>query len=444
MRGRRVGALVAGYRDGEMPLNSDDVELVRTLLNQAALAIENAQLLDQLQIQLEEVRELKRYTERIIESSPAGIAVLDDDGRIQSANLAFAALVGCRPRRAQAPAAARACCRVERLPAPGEGLVEVGIVDAPAAASARSRPASRRSPRRDGAGRACWWCNDVTERVAMEHELEEKERLASLGMLAAGVAHEVNTPITGISSYAQMLLEETPSDDPRYGVLKKVERQTFRASRIVNSLLELARNRQRGQRRSPLAELVQRVPRPAARPHRARSASRSSSQPVRRRGDRWLGNDSELQQVFTNLLSNAIDAMHGGGTLRVTVELPTRRRGRTRCEVVDDTGPGIARATLDRVIFQPFFSTKLAAGGTGLGLSISYEIVRRHGGELRVEDRPDGEGCRFVVRAPPSPEIGSMNILIVDDEEVLQDVLASLIRKEGHQAIVGARAARRR
>ena len=206
MRGRRVGALVCGLRYGEMPFSSDDLELVRTLLDQASLAIENAHLLDRLQTQLEEVRELKQYTESIIEASPAGIAVLDAEGRIVSANLAFAALAGADPdalRRKQLldvlpldRCPARATARSSSASSTGAG------------ASGRSRPAWRRSPRR-AARRVVLVVNDVTERVAMERKLEEKERLASLGIMAAGIAHEVNTPITGISSYAQMLLAAT-------------------------------------------------------------------------------------------------------------------------------------------------------------------------------------------------------------------------------------------
>ena len=239
MRGRRVGALVCGLRYGEMPFSSDDLELVRTLLDQASLAIENAHLLDRLQTQLEEVRELKQYTESIIEASPAGIAVLDAEGRIQSANLAFAALAGADPDALKRQRLLDVL-PLERVPAPGDGLLELGIVDGRGRERSIQASVAPFSSAR-GAG-AVLVVNDVTERMAMERKLEEKERLASLGIMAAGIAHEVNTPITGISSYAQMLLDATPSEDPRYPLLKKVERQTFRASRIVNSLLKLARN----------------------------------------------------------------------------------------------------------------------------------------------------------------------------------------------------------
>ena len=153
----------------------------------------------------------------------------------------------------------------------------------------------------------------------MENALREKDRLAALGMLAAGVAHEVNTPITGISSYAQMLLEETAPSDPHYDILKKVERQTFRAARIVNNLLEFAHRRQNEPKPVDLAPLL--------------------SECVDLLGDRigkrriavdWtppeeklqvVGCDGELQQVFTNLILNAIDAMNEtGGRLTLGLE----------------------------------------------------------------------------------------------------------------------------
>ena len=152
-----------------------------------------------------------------------------------------------------------------------------------------------------------------------------------------------------------------------------------------------------------------------------------------------MGCDGELQQVLTNLVLNAVDAMNEtGGRLGITLEaggpLVTLR--------VQDSGPGIPAEKLE-MIFQPFYSTKLNRGGTGLGLAISYDIVRRHGGDLRVASRP-GEGACFLVELPryrdprgPSRCHG-MNILIIDDEEVLQDILTVLIRKEGHTPITAS------
>jgi hypothetical protein len=392
VRGRRVGALVCGLRYGEMPFSSDDLELVRTLLDQASLAIENAHLLDRLQTQLEEVRELKQYTESIIEASPAGIAVLDEGGRIVSANLAFAALAGADPDALKRKRLLDVL-PLDRVPSPNDGPLELGIVDGRGRERSIQASVAPFSSTRGAA--VVLVVNDITERVAMERKLEEKERLASLGIMAAGIAHEVNTPITGISSYAQMLLASTDSGDPRYPLLKKVERQTFRASRIVNSLLKLARNQAVETNPVDVTELVGEcleLLRDRIEALRIRVVmDNGTGHPI------VNGSDGELQQVFTNLLQNAIEAMHDGGTLRVS----TRLTGPWIEVAIDDTGPGIDPAARERV-FEPFYSTKQRAGGTGLGLSISHEIVRRHGGELAIEDRPDGPGCRFVVRLRPA------------------------------------------
>ena len=305
VRASRIGAALVGYHRDGSPLSSEDLDLAETLLNQAALAIENAQLVDQLHRQLEERVLLEQHKEGIIESSPAGIAVLDSEGRIESANLAFAALAGVqRPEAVGRPL--QELLPVNPLPEPGAGLLEVSFCDA--AGQERHLQMSVAMLDRMGAGpQRVLVVQDISERIAMESALREKDRLAALGMLAAGVAHEVNTPITGISSYAQMLLAETDVSDPRYDMLKKVETQTFRAARIVNSLLELARDREHESRPVDLRAILEESAE-LLRERMAKRGTRLAWQPPP--GDfRVLGNDGELQQVFTNLMLNAIDAM---------------------------------------------------------------------------------------------------------------------------------------
>ncbi|MEA2695032.1 MAG: two-component system, NtrC family, sensor kinase [Acidobacteriota bacterium] len=391
--GTRVGIVLTGYKKDGDPLNSEDAELIRHLLNQAALAIENAQLLGQLHHQLEEVLRLQRYNEGIFESSPAGIAVLDPAGRVVSVNAALVQLAG-RERAALVGRPLAEVLPVSPLPRPGEAPVEVSFCDA----QGRERYlqlslADFSGTPGIGENLVVLVIHDVSERVEMEQALKEKDRLAALGMLAAGVAHEVNTPITGISSYAQMLLSETAESDPHYDILKKVERQTFRAARIVNNLLEFAKNRQNERRPVTLAPLL------------TESLDLLGDRLGKRRIELdWqlptevisvLGCDGELQQVFTNLLLNALQAMNEkGGKLTVRLEADAAC---ARVHIVD-TGPGIPPERLTRV-FEPFYSTKLASGGTGLGLAISYDIVRRHGGNLSVASEP-GAGARFTVELP--------------------------------------------
>jgi len=393
VRGVRVGLVLTSLRRDGRPLDSEDVEIVRALLDPAALALENAQLLDQVQRQLERVVALQQHNEGILESSPAGIAVLDREGQVISANLAFAALAG-RPRAELLGCRLSELVAIPGLPEPGGGISLVECRDG----LGRERQLQvSLAPLQGGErfGQRVLVLQDVSERVAMENALKEKDRLASLGVLAAGVAHEVNTPLTGISSYAQLLLADTEETDPRHELLRKVERQTFRASRIVSGLLEFARRPGRERRPVDLAELLGET----AELLRERLAARS----IRLRwkapeGEAAVvqGSEGELQQVFTNLMLNAIDAMapHGGGELTLALE----RRGDRARVLVDDTGPGLRPEHLDR-IFEPFFTTKRDDGGTGLGLSISYNIVEQHGGKISAENRPEG-GCRFVVELP--------------------------------------------
>jgi signal transduction histidine kinase len=391
VRETRVGVLVTGLRGDGEPFDSEDIELVRALLDQAALAIENARLLDQVHRQLEEVVALQQHNEGILESSPAGIAVLDAADRIVSSNLAFAALAG----RTRGEIVGRRLAEVldlGELPAPGTPPLHVDCRDA--LDRLRHVEASVAWLRGPDSDRRVLAVQDVTERVAMERALREKDRLASLGVLAAGVAHEVNTPLTGISSYAQMLLAETPTDDPRRELLEKVEKQTFRASRIVSNLLEFARKPGRESRAVELGSLLSETAellRERLHAKRARLAWQPPADPVE-----VTGSEGELQQVFTNLLLNAIDAMaeQGGGELRLSL---ATREGRAIVAVEDD-GPGVPESMRDS-IFQPFVTTKRGSDGTGLGLSICFNIVEQHGGRIGFENLSPS-GCRFAVDLP--------------------------------------------
>lgn len=390
-----LGILVTGFKADAEPLSSDDTRLIRQLLSGAALAIENAKLVTELHSRLSEIGRLQHFSQGIIESSPAGIAVVDGDRRIVSANAAFGQMFGRVPESLAGEPLATVL-PVAALPEVGDPLHEVGFCDSTGRERHVQLSSADFQASVEGEGPAerhlVLVVHDVSERVAMERELREKDRLAALGLLAAGVAHEVNTPITGISSYAQMLLADTPEDDPRHEILKKVEKQTFRAARIVNSLLEFARNRTDERRPVDLVPLL-------------KETLDLLDERRSRRGCRLelslpevpltvFGSDGELQQIFTNLVLNALDAMPAGGHLKVTA----RSAGGHVEVAVSDTGSGIATERLAR-IFEPFFSTKLGQGGTGLGLTITSDLVRRHHGEIRVESAP-GEGTTFHVRLP--------------------------------------------
>lgn len=391
VRGCRVGLVLLSYKEADVPLNSEDIDLARGLLNQAALALENARLLEEVQRQLAEVTELKEHNRGIIESSPAGLAVLDDDEQIVLSNQAFAALASAMGvSRSIMGRKFEDIIPVRPLPVTGSGALEVGFCDVSgqehylliSQASYQERP---------GRHLSIVVVQDISEQIGLEMELKEKEQLASLGMLAAGVAHEVNTPITGISSYAQLLLAETGKGDPHYPILKKMERQTFRAAQIVNNLLEFSRNRRSEHEAVRLQAVIHECCQMLA--ERASEAGVVITTDSSEEQLAVVGREGELAQVFNNLLTNAIDAMAGKGG-RITLDT-TCDGDRATVRLVD-TGPGIAPERLER-IFQPFFSSKLNHGGTGLGLAISYNIVRRHGGEIWAENNSPGPGCAFTV-----------------------------------------------
>ncbi len=394
VRDRRVGLLYVGHHTGGAPLSRDDLALIRQLLNHAALAIENAQLLEQSRRQLDRVSELKQFSDEIIESSPAGIAVVDSANRIVTANGAFAALVGLT-RSGLEGQALDGLIPLQLFPKQGDPPVEVRFEDS----HGREQQLQLSVAEFLGAahGHRVVVAHDIAEREAMKRKLAENQRLAAIGAMAAGVAHEVNTPLTGISSYAQMLLAETPDRDPRRRLLRKVERQTFRAARIVNTLLDFARHGRHESAAVDLGAVIQESCDMLA----ARFAEAGVAVHVDLdSGDGiWvLGNDTELGQVLANLLANAVDAMTEAGAAPRRLTLAVRNLDGQINVFIDDTGPGIREQHLERV-FEPFFSTRKANGGTGLGLSISQEIVRRHGGDLSASNL-DPAGCRFTVRLP--------------------------------------------
>ena len=230
--------------------------------------------------------------------------------------------------------------------------------------------------------------------------------MASLGLLAAGVAHEVNTPLTGISSYTQMLLEQADPQDPRTAVLEKIEKQTFRAARIVNGLLHLSRSnagdaseRTRVDVNAVIGDVLSLLE------HQFQKGSVKIRRELAPGEVPVVGFEFKLQQVFLNLFLNARDAMPSGGWLTIS----TRVEGDEAVAEVSDTGAGIPAEHLDR-IYDPFFTTKPIGHGTGLGLSITYGIVREHDASIQCQSAP-GQGTRFTLRfklAQPDAQLAAM------------------------------------
>ncbi len=404
LQGRRVGIIALGHLPKGHHFSTEDLELLAALAGYAAMALENANLYRSVETKALELQRLKAYTENIIESINVAVLALDSGGRITSCNRAFEALYG-----------------VIRQQITGSFVEELFSADVIASIQRASgtKGWDLRSPANifklyleSRAGQrlivnlsliplrsslavntgSLIVLDDITEKVYLEDQLMQAEKLSSIGLLAAGIAHEVNTPIAGISSYTQMLLEEMPESDRRKPILEKIEKQTFRAAEIVNGLLNFSRlsgsefnavdiNRLIDDSLGLLNHQLE------INHIKVESRLEDSLPPV-------YGNRGKLQQVFVNLFLNARDAMPSGGDLTVETAI------NESMIIVDisDTGMGISEENLKR-IFDPFFTTKVLGKGTGLGLAVTYGIIQEHGGRIFVDSNA-GNGTHFRLKLP--------------------------------------------
>jgi two-component system, NtrC family, sensor kinase len=402
-----IAVLALGQKDRGEPLSSEDMALLLAVAAQVGTAIENGRLYQQLRAQADQVERMRQSNENILESLDNGLAVVDAGDRVIRWNRALERLTGVPRQEAEgrvfgellgaelveaiqsarrADPSGAALYRVPLAPARGrhdKGLL-VNVVVVPLRGDLTGADA-------DG---SILVFEDVTSRARLEEQLQISDKMASIGLLAAGVAHEVNTPLTGISSYTQMLLDRADPEDPQTKLLEKIERQTFRAAKIVNGLLTLARGGQTGIERAPVDVNVVINDVLSLLEHQLKGVNIQVRRDLSPEPPVVLGMEHKLQQVFLNLFINARDAMPRGGWLSVT----TRLDGDWATVEVGDTGAGIPAEHLAR-IYDPFFTTKGLGQGTGLGLSITYGIVGEHDGTIACDSRP-GEGTRFTLTFP--------------------------------------------
>src|SRR3954471_23910990 len=341
-RGELQGLLLLGTKRNEEPLSRDDLHLVESLCAPVALAIENSRLYGRLRRQLEEIRALKEYNENIIESSSSAIAVVSFDGTVLTANHAFWELLGgVGPSEVIDEPIATLFPPYDEMRRTKARSITTNFVNRNGEekeVTITASPLNAEEP--DGA--RVLVIGDITERVRLERELQDKERLASLGLLAAGVAHEVNTPLTGISSYAQLLLADTQPDDPRYRLLKKMEAQSFRASHLVNNLLDLIANRPRSREIVDIPVLIEST----VNLHEDLFKPKNISVYVAAIPDVQVqGNFHDLQQVLTNILLNARDRVAENGNICIASE----EHGANVIIKIKDAGKGIAPDMIGRI-----------------------------------------------------------------------------------------------
>ncbi|HVL66664.1 MAG TPA: ATP-binding protein [Vicinamibacterales bacterium] len=397
-----IAVMALGRKASHEPLSSEDMALLAAVAAQAATAIENGRLYRQLRVKAEELDRLREFSENILESLNDGLAVLNHDDRVVRWNRRLEELYGVRHEDAVERGVDEIfdetfleTLRATRRESPeGAAIYRVPLLT-------RHEPPRHllvniaTTPLRDSDGAIAGTIlviEDISSRVQLEEQLQISEKMASLGLLAAGVAHEVNTPLTGISSYTQMLLQGAEPDDPKTRVLEKIERQTFRAAKIVNGLLNLARPAQVDSGPVDVNAVINDVL--SLLEHQFRSGRIQVRKELAAVSPVVLGIEYKLQQVFLNLFLNARDAMPRGGWLTIV----TRDGTEGAVVEVSDTGSGIPPDHLSR-IYDPFFTTKDIGKGTGLGLSITYGIVQEHGGTITC-DSTVGQGTKFTLTLP--------------------------------------------
>jgi len=411
-KGGTIAVLALGQRGQGEPLSSEDTALLLAVGSHVATALDNGRLYRQLQLKASELQRLQQFNENIVESLDNGLVVEDLNGRVIRWNRALESIYGISSAEATGHRLEEVfdgpfiegLRAAQRESANGASLFRVPLAGRAGKAGERLRVNIATVPLRAPIGQAhvstvgnIIIIEDVTERVHLEEQLQISDKMASVGLLAAGVAHEVNTPLTGISSFTQMLLSNADPEDPKTRMLEKIEQQTFRAAKIVNGLLNLSRSGGSSSEENAPVDLNAVIsdvlsllePQVAASKVKVRRELCPTPALV-------VGVEHKLQQVFLNLFLNARDAMPKGGWLSVETRLED---GQVVAEVAD-TGSGIPSEHLSR-IYDPFFTTKLIGKGTGLGLSITYGIVREHEGTLTCQSAV-GQGTRFTVSLPAS------------------------------------------
>jgi two-component system NtrC family sensor kinase len=227
-------------------------------------------------------------------------------------------------------------------------------------------------------------------------QLVQSEKLASIGQLAAGVAHEINNPLGVILGFSQVIMKRLPEDDPLRKPLSSIEREGLRCKKIIQGLLDFSRRSPQTLQPVNLNDVVE-----AACALSEYQISLDNIDTIKGYAPnlpKILADANQLQQVFTNLVINAYHAMPQGGTLRIV----TRGAGDKVQAIISDTGVGIPPENL-KSIFDPFFTTKEVGKGTGLGLSISHGIIKSHGGDIKVDSQME-VGTTFIVTLPTIQE----------------------------------------
>jgi two-component system NtrC family sensor kinase len=401
---RLVGVVAMGRKTDHSYLTVEDWELLASIASPLALSVENAFLYSRLEDQLGELNLLKEFNENIIENINLGIMVVSRLNRIQAWNPFMEERFQIKREKALQRKAPLALGqefweRVQSAEPSTHTLRNIKLPHADSEAIYDIYISPLKNEDGSVAGRIFVF-EDVSEKNYIQNQLITSEKMASLGLLSAGIAHEINTPLTGISSYCQFVLDN-PDSAENMDLVRKMQDQVLRANKIVRTLLDFSR--QKGQQPLPInlnkvidesLALVE---------HKLKIKEITFKKEIVFQKS-FHGYPTRLQQMFINLFINAIDAIDAQGQISVQGD-ESEEQIMVRFK---DNGRGIREKNLEK-IFDPFFTTKDIGQGTGLGLAIVYNIVKEHYGNIEVHSKVE-HGTTFIITFPLQSPLRSMSL----------------------------------
>lgn len=402
-----IGLVAFGPKMDNTYLSVEDWEIMYQIASPLTLSVENAALYSELENQFNEISLLKEFNENIIENINVGIVALTQLNIIKTwndfmalkfripsskaigtkAHVTFGRKLWKQIFKNKKKASVSFLRNVNVEIGEEEFIFDIHI-----------------SPLKNSQGRIMGTIlvfEDMTEKLTMQSQLITSEKMASLGLLSAGIAHEINTPLTGISSYCQFILDN-PEDPENIDLTTKIQEQVLRANRIVRTLLDFSRQKGEAPTELDLNNVISESIALMEHTLKKKNISLQKDFCFKRR---LFGFSTRLQQLFINLLINASDAITNSSGIINISGLETNADVIIR---IKDNGDGISPRHLEK-IFDPFFTTKDKGKGTGLGLSITYNIVQEHYGEISVNSKLD-KGTTFIVTLPITSPLRSIKL----------------------------------
>jgi two-component system, NtrC family, sensor kinase len=441
-----VGILVYSDDSGTRRFTDEEILRAETLAHQAAIALENARL-------FQVVSRSQKEWQSTFDSMQDCVSLHDTNGRVIRANIALARRLKTIPQKV----IGRYCseiygaedsglnpCRHTRALQSTSSSVEETVL--PAMGGTFQISVSPWYDQNNRMAGSIHVAKDVSNEKLLQQQLIQSEKLSAIGELIAGIAHELNNPLTGVMGYSQLLQLRKDLDERAKENLFKINNLALRCQKIVQNLLSFARKQKPERKLSDVNDILEKTV--ELRNYELQVNDIEISRELDRNLPKTIADAHQLQQVFLNLLTNAEQAMleaHGKGHLIIRT-CADESKAQIIVEIIDD-GPGIPENHLTR-IFDPFFTTKEVGKGTGLGLSLSYGIIKEHGGNIYARSQL-GEGSTFVIELPIIANltedynlatellpqamqfeniVRDKRILVVDDEKYILDFFVEVFR----------------